>query len=428
MAEAVLIGGMILLSLFGVPLVFGILGVTFAAVVLFRPDIPWEFFAQTFVSGLDHYSLMAIAFFFLAGELMNYGGITQRLVDFANSLVGHIRGGLAHVTVVSSMFMAGISGSAVADAAAVGSVLIPSMKRAGYTSAFSAAVTETASVIGPIIPPSIPMIVYAILAEVSVGKMFLGGVFPGILVGFSLMGIIYILSVKRGYPRGEKPTLARVGRTAWQAFFPLIAPIVIVGGILGGIFTATEAGAVACFYALIVGGLIFRQLTFKNIWESLLRSAHGTAKVMIIIGSCTVFAWVVADLRISEKAANLIFSISREPWAVLLMLTIFLFIVGLFLDPTPSLIILVPILLPITKQLGIDPVHFGVLMVINLLIGLCTPPVGFLIYLTASIADVGSEDVVRESIPFIIVLVVVLLVCTYMPSLVMALPNYFYGR
>jgi len=428
MAEAVLIGGMILLSLFGVPLVFGILGVTFAAVVLFRPDIPWEFFAQTFVSGLDHYSLMAIAFFFLAGELMNYGGITQRLVDFANSLVGHIRGGLAHVTVVSSMFMAGISGSAVADAAAVGSVLIPSMKRAGYTSAFSAAVTETASVIGPIIPPSIPMIVYAILAEVSVGKMFLGGVFPGILVGFSLMGIIYILSVKRGYPRGEKPTLARVGRTAWQAFFPLIAPIVIVGGILGGIFTATEAGAVACFYALIVGGLIFRQLTFKNIWEALLRSAHGTAKVMIIIGSCTVFAWVVADLRISEKAANLIFSISREPWAVLLMLTIFLFIVGLFLDPTPSLIILVPILLPITKQLGIDPVHFGVLMVINLLIGLCTPPVGFLIYLTASIADVGSEDVVRESIPFIIVLVVVLLVCTYMPSLVMALPNYFYGR
>lgn len=428
MAEAVLIGGMILLSLFGVPLVFGILGVTFAAVVLFRPDIPWAFFAQTFISGLDHYSLMAIAFFFLAGELMNYGGITQRLVDFANSLVGHIRGGLAHVTVVSSMFMAGISGSAVADAAAVGSVLIPSMKRAGYTSAFSAAVTETASVIGPIIPPSIPMIVYAILAEVSIGKMFLGGVFPGILVGFSLMGIIYFISVKRGYPRGEKPTLARVGRTAWLAFFPLLAPIVIVGGILGGIFTATEAGAVACFYALIVGGLIFRQLTFKNIWESLLRSAHGTAKVMIIIGSCTVFAWVVADLRISEKAANLIFSISREPWAVLLMLTIFLFIVGLFLDPTPSLIILVPILLPITKQLGIDPVHFGVLMVINLLIGLCTPPVGFLIYLTASIADCGSEDVVMESIPFIIVLVVVLLICTYVPSLVMALPNYFYGR
>lgn len=428
MAEAVLIGGMILLSLFGVPLVFGILGVTFAAVVLFRPEIPWEFFAQTFISGLDHYSLMAIAFFFLAGELMNYGGITQRLVDFANSLVGHIRGGLAHVTVVSSMFMAGISGSAVADAAAVGSVLIPSMKRAGYTSAFSAAVTETASVIGPIIPPSIPMIIYAILAEVSVGKMFLGGVFPGILVGLSLMVIIYILSVKRGYPCGEKPTLVRVGRTAWLAFFPLLAPIVIVGGILGGIFTATEAGAVACFYALIVGGLIFRQLTFKNIWESLLRSAHGTAKVMIIIGSCTVFAWVVADLRISEKAANLIFSISREPWAVLLMLTIFLFIVGLFLDPTPSLIILVPILLPITTKLGIDPVHFGVLMVINLLIGLCTPPVGFLIYLTASIADVGSEDVVRESIPFIIVLVVVLLICTYVPSLVMALPNFFYGR
>lgn len=429
MAEAILMGGMILLSLLGVPLVFGVLCVSFLTVVVFRPDMPWEFFAQTFISGLDHYSLMAIAFFFLAGEFMNFGGITQRLVDFANSIVGHIRGGLAHVTVASSMFMAGISGSAVADAAAIGSVLIPSMKRAGYSSAFSAAVTETASVIGPIIPPSIPMIIYAILAEVSIGKMFLGGVIPGILVGFSLMAFIYVISLRRGYPCGTtKPTLALVGYAAWQAALPLLAPVVIVGGILGGIFTATEAGAVACFYALIVGGLIYRELTFKNVWDSLVRSAHGTAKVMIIIGSCTVFAWVVADLKISQKAADLIFSISREPWLVLLMLTIFLFIVGLFLDPTPSLIILVPILLPITTQLGINPVHFGILMVINLLIGLCTPPVGFLIYLTASIAECSTEDVVRESVPFIIVLLVVLVVCTYVPSLVMALPNYFYGR
>lgn len=429
MAAALLMGGMILLSMFGVPLVFGVLGVSFLTIAIFRPDMPWEFFAQTFISGLDHYSLMAIAFFFLAGELMNHGGITQRLVDFANSLVGHIRGGLAHVTVVSSMFMAGISGSAVADAAAVGSVMIPSMKRAGYSAAFSAAITETASVIGPIIPPSIPMIIYAILAEVSVGKMFLGGVFPGILVGFSLMAISYVLSVRRGYPCGvHKPTFALIRHAAYLAALPLFAPVVIVGGILGGIFTATEAGAVACLYALLVGGLVYRELNFTNIWTSLLRAAHGTAKVMIIIGSCTVFAWVVADMKISEKAAELIFRISREPWVVLLLLTIFLFIVGLFLDPTPSLIILVPILLPITTLLGIDPVHFGVLMVINLLIGLCTPPVGFLIYLTASIADCSSEDVIMESIPFIIVLLVVLVICTYVPSIVMALPNFFYGH
>jgi TRAP-type transport system large permease protein len=429
MAAALLMGGMILLSIFGVPLVFGVLGVSFLTIAIYRPDMPWEFFAQTFISGLDHYSLMAIAFFFLAGELMNHGGITQRLVDFANSLVGHIRGGLAHVTVVSSMFMAGISGSAVADAAAIGSVMIPSMKRAGYSAAFSAAITETASVIGPIIPPSIPMIIYAILAEVSIGKMFLGGVFPGILVGFSLMAIIYILSVRRGYPCGaHRPTFALIRHSAYLAALPLFAPVVIVGGILGGIFTATEAGAVACLYALLVGGLVYRELNFTNIWTSLLRAAHGTAKVMIIIGSCTVFAWVVADMKISEKAAELIFRISREPWAVLLMLTIFLFIVGLFLDPTPSLIILVPILLPITTLLGIDPVHFGVLMVINLLIGLCTPPVGFLIYLTASIADCSSEDVILESIPFIIVLLVVLVICTYVPSIVMALPNFFYGH
>jgi tripartite ATP-independent transporter DctM subunit len=429
MAEAILMGGMILLSLIGTPLVFGVLFVSFIAVVVFRPEMPWAFFAQTFISGLDHYSLMAIAFFFLAGELMNFGGITQRLVDFANSFVGHIRGGLAHVTVATSMFMAGISGSAVADAAAVGAVLIPSMKRAGYAPAFAAAVTETASVIGPIIPPSIPMIIYAVLAEVSVGRMFLGGVVPGIIVGLALMAFIYFISKKRGYPRGDtKPTFASVGRAALLAALPLFAPVLIVGGILFGVFTATEAGAVACLYAVIVGGLIYRQLSLKDIWGSLLRAAHGTSKVMIIIGSCTVFAWVVADLRISEKAADLIFSISREPWMVLLMLTIFLFIVGLFLDPTPSLIILVPILLPIITQLGIDPIHFGVLMVINLLIGLCTPPVGFLIYLSASIADCSSEEVIKESLPFIGVLVVVLILCTYVPSIVMALPNYFYGK
>lgn len=428
MAELILIGGMIVLSLFGAPLVFGVLAVSFAAVVVFRPGLPWEFFAQTFVSGLGHYSLLAIAFFFFAGELMNYGGITQRLVDFANSLVGHIRGGLSHVNVMASMFMAGISGSAVADAAALGSVLIPSMKRAGYSPAFSAAITEVASVIGPIIPPSIPMIVFSVLAEVSVGRMFIGGVIPGLIVGFSLMGIGYIISRRRGYPCGERPTLARVGRTAWRAALPLLAPVIVVGGILGGIFTATEAGAVAALYALIVGGLVFRQLTFKNIWDSLIRSAHGTAKVMIIIGSCTVFAWVVADLKISQKCADLIFSISKEPWAILMMVNIFLLLVGLFLDPTPSLIILVPILFPIITKIGIDPIHFGVIMVINLLIGLCTPPVGFLIYLTASIADCSSEEVVKESVPLVIVLIAVLFLCTYVPSLVVALPRLFYGR
>ncbi|HWU40697.1 MAG TPA: TRAP transporter large permease, partial [Candidatus Acidoferrum sp.] len=383
------------------------------AVVLFRPGLPWEFFAQTFVSGLNHYPLLAIAFFFFAGELMNFGGITQRLVDFANGLVGHIRGGLAHVNVVASMFMAGISGSAVADAAAIGSVLIPSMKLAGYSASFSAAITETASVIGPIIPPSIPMIVFAVLAEVSVGRMFVGGIIPGIIVGFSLMGVAYVISRRRGYPRGDRPSLARIGRTAWRAALPLIAPVIIVGGILGGVFTATEAGAVAVLYALVVGGLAFRQLRFRDVWGALLRSAHGTAKVMIIIGSCTVFAWVAADMQISQKAVDLLFGVSREPWAVLLMLNIFLLIVGLFLDPTPALIILVPILFPIVTAVGINPIHFGIIMVINLLIGLCTPPVGFLIYLTASIADCRAEEVVRESVPFVLVLVAVLFLCTY---------------
>ncbi|MEX2644071.1 MAG: TRAP transporter large permease [Acetobacterales bacterium] len=428
MAVAALVGTMLCLCALGMPLVFSVLGACFVTLTIFRPALPLDVMAQFFVNGMDHYALLAVAFFFLAGELMNAGGITQRLVAFANSLVGHIRGGLAHVNIVSSMLFAGISGSAVADTAAIGSVLIPSMKKAGYSAPFSAAVTEASSVVGPIIPPSIPMIVFAVLAEVSVGKMFVAGIMPGVLVGLSLMAIAYVISRRRGYPREENLSLRRVVHSGIRAAVPLVAPIIIVGGVLGGVFTATEAGAVAVAYAFVAGRFVLRELSYEDCWKALIRSAHGTATVLVIIGACTLFAWIVADLQVSQRVADIMFAISREPWIVLLMLNIFFLLVGLFIDPLPALIILVPIFFPIALEIGVDPIHFGVMIVLNLLIGLCTPPVGFLIYMSASIADTQPEKVVKESLPFLAVLVAVLLLITYVPAFTLTLPNLFFDN
>lgn len=423
MAVATLVGVMLASCLIGLPLVFSLLGAALVTFVLFRPDVPLEVVAQFFTAGLEHYSLIAVGFFFFVGELMNRGGITQRIVDFANALVGCIRGGLAHVNILSSMLFAGISGSAVADTAAIGSVLIPSMKKAGYSSSFSAAVTETSSVVGPIIPPSIPMIVFAVMAEVSVGKMFIAGILPGILVGVALIAVAYVISRRRGYPKDSEISFQRIVRTGIPALVALIAPVIIVGGVLGGVFTATEAGAVAAVYCFIVGRFILRELTWLDCWDSLVRAAIGTATVMVILGAATVFAWLAAEMQVSQKVANLMFAISREPWAFLLMINIFLLIVGLFLDPLPALIIVVPIFFPVALQMGVDPIHFGIIVVINLLIGLVTPPVGFLIYMTSSIADISPEKVMRESLPFLVVLVAVLLLVTYVPALTLTLAN-----
>jgi len=423
---AFLLGGMLLLTMLGLPLVFSIMAASVATLVLFRPGIPLEITAQFFVAGVEHYSLLALAFFFLAGELMNAGGITRRIVDFANALVGHIRGGLAHVNIVSSMLFAGISGSAVADTAALGSVLIPSMKRAGYSGAFSAAVTQTSAVIGPIIPPSIPMIVFAVLAETSIGKLFVAGIVPGVLIGSGLMAVAYVISRRRGYPREAEMSLARVAVTGWRALPAIFAPVIIVGGVLGGFFTATEAGTVAAVYCFVIGRFVLRELTWTQCWQSLVRAAIGTATVLVILGSATIFAWIVAELQVSRAMADMMFAISREPWAFLLMLNICLLIVGLFLEPLPAMIIMVPIFFPIAVGLGIDPTHFGLIVVLNVLIGLCTPPVGVLIYMSATIAGTSPERVIRESLPFIAVLMAVLLLVTYVPALSLTLAEFAY--
>ena len=425
METLLLFGSMIVFAIAGIPLVFAILAASVLTLVVARPEMPLVLVTQIFMNGMDEFLLLAIGFFFLAGELMNRGGITRRIVGFASALVGHFRGGLAQVNVISSLFFSGISGSAVADTAAVGSVMIPSMKARGYSAAFSAAVTQCSSVVGPIIPPSIPIIVYAVLAEQSVGAMFLAGILPGLVIGLCLMVAVAILARRRNFEKSPRATLPEVIRTGAGAFVALLTPIIIVGGILGGIMTATEAGAIACLYALLVGALYFRELDLPGLWRALIDAARGTAMILVIVGASALFAWIVADLRLSKSIGAAIFAISDNPIVFLLLVNLFALLIGLFLDPLAALVILVPLLLPNAVELGISPIHFGIVMVFNLMIGLTTPPVGYLIYLSAHIADERPERVMRESLPFLAALFVALALLTLIPAITTFLPSLY---
>ncbi|WP_108660203.1 TRAP transporter large permease [Acuticoccus kandeliae] len=427
MMVALLFGSMIVLALIGIPLVFSILGASVLTILVARPEMPLVLVTQLFMNGMDAFLLLAIGFFFLAGELMNRGGITRRIVAFADALVGHVRGGLAQVNILSSLFFSGISGSAVADTAAVGSVMIPSMKEKGYGAAFSAAVTQASSVVGPIIPPSIPIIIYALLAQQSVGAMFLAGIVPGIVIGICLMICVFIIASRQSFPRSERASLKTIILTGKDALLALFAPIIVVGGILGGVMTATEAGAIACLYAAIVGAFYFRELTWGGFWRALCDAAEGTATILVIVGASALFAWIVADLRVSRSVVEMITSVSDSPLLFLLFVNLFALLLGLFLDPLAALVILVPILLPAATQLGIDPIHFGIVLVFNLMIGLTTPPVGYLIYLSARIANERPERVMRASIPFILALFAALAILTLVPAITTTLPALYQG-
>ncbi|MEO0383829.1 MAG: TRAP transporter large permease [Pseudomonadota bacterium] len=425
METLLLFGSMVIFAVLGVPLVFAILASSVITLMVMRPEMPMVLVTQMFMNGMDQFLLLAIGFFFLAGELMNRGGITRRIIDFASALVGHFKGGLAQVNVVSSLFFSGISGSAVADTAAVGSVMIPSMKRKGYSAGFAAAITQCSSVVGPIIPPSIPIIVYAVLAEQSVGAMFLAGIIHGILIGLCLMTAVAIIARRRDFESSARVPMADVVRTGAQAFVALLTPIIIVGGILGGVMTATEAGAMACLYAFVTGAFYFRELDLRGFYEALVQAAKGTAMILVIVGASTLFAWIVADLRLSQAVGEAIFTVSENPLIFLLLVNLFVLVIGLFLDPLAALVILVPLLLPNAIEMGISPVHFGIFIVFNLMIGLTTPPVGYLIYLSAHIAEERPERVMRESLPFVAALFVALLLLTYVPLLTTFLPDLF---
>ena len=379
-------------------------------------------------NGMDSFPLMAIPFFLLAGEMMNRGGITLRLVEFSQALVGHFRAGLAQVNVLSSMLFAGLSGSAVADTSALGSMLIPAMEREGYTRRFAAAVTAASSVIGPIIPPSGIMIIYAYVMEQSVAALFLAGIVPGILVGLGLMLVNNAMARRNpaAFPGlHRRATWGEKGTASLKAFFPLLTPVIILGGILGGAFTPTEASAVAVAYAALVSLFILREMTWRDLPGVLNRSALMASVVLLLVGAALAFKTVVALSHAPEAMAAFILALSDNPLVLLFLINMLLFVVGMFLDAGPAIIILGPILGPIFVALGVDPVHFAIIMSVNLTVGLATPPMGLVLFVASSVSGERVETISRAILPFLAVEVAVIFLITYVPAISLAVPRFF---
>ncbi len=375
-------------------------------------------------NGIDSFPLMAIPFFMLAGELMNRGGITIRLVEFSQALMGHFRGGLAHVNVLSSILFAGLSGSAVADTSALGSMLIPAMEKQGYTRKFAAAITAASSVIGPIIPPSGIMIIYAYVMGESVAALFLAGIVPGVMVGVGLMLMIKVMADKYDFPvASRKYTWPERRQASLKAFFPLLTPVIILGGILGGIFTPTEAAAVAVGYAFIIGFFVLRTLTLKEVPEILSNAGLTSAVVLLLVGAAMAFKTVVSLSHAPEQLASLILSLSENPLILLFLINLLLFIVGMFLDAGPAIIILGPILAPIFTSLGVDPIHFAIIMSVNLTVGLATPPMGLVLFVAAAVSREKVETIAKAILPFLAVEIIVIFLITYVPALSMTIPR-----
>jgi C4-dicarboxylate transporter DctM subunit len=422
-----LVGTLLLLLALEFPVAFAMTGAS-AVYILLQGDIPLVVMAQRVTVGVDSFVLLAIPFFFLAGELMNQGGITQRLMDLAQALVGGIRGGLGHVTVVTNMIMAGMSGSSVADATGTGAILIPAMERAGYPRVFSAALVGAASTIGPVIPPSIPFVIYGGITGISVGRLFLGGVVPGVLMGLFMMAAVYVVAQRRGYRAEGWLTPPEALRNIWRAIPVMLFPVIILGGIFGGIVTPTEAAVIAVVYAVLLAVLVYRELSPGRLLRVLASVAANTAKITFIIASASLYGWLLAREGVPQLFTSLFLSISREPWAILLMLNVMLVLLGCLMETTALLVILTPVLMDLVTQVGIDPVHFGVVFTLNLMIGLLTPPVGMTLYVMVSLSEVSVGDFTRECAIFMLALLVVLILITYIPGLVTFLPEMVMGR
>jgi|SRR5699024_1838664 len=425
MVISILIGSFALLLIIGVPISFSI-GLSGILSIIYI-GTPLPVIAQKFISGIDSFSLIAIPLFILAGNLMNSGGIAKRLIDFASCLVGFIRGGLAMVNIVASIFFGGISGSSVADSTAIGAALIPAMKEKKYTAEFSAAVTSASSTIGVIIPPSIPMILYGVMAGVSIKQLFIAGIIPGILIALSLMLATYLMALKypETFPKEQFPTISRVWSSFKKGIFSLLMPIIVLGGIILGIVTATEAALIAVVYALLIGGLVHRELKVSQFKEIIHETISGTSTVMFLVGAASLFGFVISYERIPAMIGNAIQSFSSNYFIILLLILALLLVVGLFMDLTASLIILTPILLPIVSSIGVDPVHFGIILVVALAIGLTTPPVGLCLFISSKIANTTILKTSKSSLPLLGALFAVLLLITFIPTSYMWLLNFF---
>jgi tripartite ATP-independent transporter DctM subunit len=421
-AFALLAFSFFLLLFLGVPIAFA-MGLSTLLILLWRGDPAMLLVVpQNMVTGVDIYVLVAVPFFILAGDIMGEAGFTRQLVGVANTLVGHLRGGLAHVVVVAEIFLSGITGSAVADTAAIGRILIPSMKEEGYDVDFAAAVTAAAGILGPIIPPSIVMVVYAAVMQTSVAALFAAGIVPGLIMAMGLMAVSYSISKRRGYSvRGQRASGTEVLGAAKKAVIPLMMPVIILVGILGGVFTPTEAAAVAVAYGLIVG-FSGRWLHWRSLGKVFSGTIVTSAMIMLIIACARLMGWMLVIENIPQRTGEFLLALTTNWYMYLLIVNLFLFVVGMFMDPGVAIIVLGPILEPVAVKLGVHPLHFAIVMVTNLAIAQLTPPVGYVLYVASSVAKISLDRLVRAVWPFILVEAAVCFLITYVPILPMSVP------
>jgi tripartite ATP-independent transporter DctM subunit len=418
---------LLLLILGGLPVAFS-MGLTAALFFILLGEIDVLIMVpQRMYSSTTGFTLLAIPFFILTGNLMNTGGMTQRIFLFCQRLVGSIRGGLGHVNVVQSMIFAGMSGSAIADAGGVGMVAMEAMVRAGFGKTFSAAVTAASSTIGPVIPPSIPLVIYGSLTGVSVGRLFLGGFIPGLLMGVGMMITVYIISVKRGYPREKKATFKELMASALGAWTAYLAPVIIIGGILSGIFTPTEASVVAALYAAVVSCLVYREISPQHLVQVIVSTLEQTVQVLFIISTAGLFGWLLIQQRIPDAVITYLMSLSENPAVILLIINAILLVLGCFMEAISVMLLTIPIFMPLTQAFHIDPVHFGVIMTFNLMIALLSPPVGMVLYTVASVGRVDLWKLALELKWYIVSLLAGLLLITLVPALVTWVPNLIMG-
>jgi tripartite ATP-independent transporter DctM subunit len=385
--------------------------------------IPLTLIPQQLMAGVDSFPLLAVPMFILAGELMSRGGVTLRLVRFSGVLVGHIKGGLAQVSVVANVIMAGMSGSAAADLAATGSLLIPAMVKRGYPADFASAVIASAATMGPVIPPSLPMVIIGSLVSVSVGQMFMGGVVPGMMMGVAMMIVVYRYAHAAGLPVEPRATRAEFVHALWDGALALLMPLIVLGSIVLGIATPTEAAVVAVVYAFVLGVFVYREIKWSTLPEILTGVATTTAAVMVTVAAAQLFGWITAAEGLGNALGAWLTSLTRNPYLILLVINVVLLLLGTLMEPIPIMLLTVPILFPVITKLGIDPVHFGVVVTLNLMIGCLMPPVGINLFLSSAIGGVPMMRVARASAPFVVVLLVVLALITYIPQLVLWLPH-----
>ena len=417
---AVLFGLLVL----GVPVAVALISSSIAYVLIF--GLPPVVVLHNMVNGIDSFPLLAVPFFILAGHLMNTGGITKRIFDFAYALVGWLPGGLGHANIGASIIFAGMSGAAVADAGALGNIEIKAMRDAGYDADFSLGITAASSTIGPIIPPSLPMVLVGVIGSISIGQLFAAGLIPGLLIALALAIMVSWTAHKRHYPRDSKLSLRNILHAGKRALFPILTPAIIIGGIITGVFTPTEAAVAAVAYALFLSIGVYRTMTVRRLLRATMDTVETTAAMMLIVGGAAIFAWILTANQAADLFASTLLSFTQDKTIVMLLIMAVVLVIGLFMETAAAITILVPVLLPVAVSVGIDPVHFGLVLILNLMIGLLTPPVGMVLFVLAKVADIEVEDAVRGTMPFMIPLLAVLAILVFVPEFSLWLPTLIY--